>query len=326
MNRDPRRLRIILALLVLTAFTLVTLDYRAGKSGPLSTLRNAVGDVFGPVESGLTTVFRPVGHFFGDLGHAGSQGDRVRTLQQQVATLQAQLRTQADAAVAQRQLGQLLTFAAGQRFAIIPARVVAIGDASGFDDAVTLDIGSADGVRAEMTVIAGTTRGGGLVGRVVAVGPHTATVAVVTDPDVHVGSRLASADLQSGITSGHGLAPLTFTPTDPSVRPARGQVVETLGSGQYAPGIPVGTVTSIGPTPGLTTVTAQLTPFFDYDGLDVVGVVAVPATGRAAGPVLPTVTVSTRVTVTRTPAPSVPPGGSTPAASTAATPTSSRRP
>ncbi len=35
MNRESRRLRIVLAVLVLTAFTLITLDYRAGKGGVL---------------------------------------------------------------------------------------------------------------------------------------------------------------------------------------------------------------------------------------------------------------------------------------------------
>jgi rod shape-determining protein MreC len=311
-NRDSRRLRIILALLVLTAFTLITLDYRSGKSGPFSSARSAVSDVFDPVESGLSHVFRPVDHFFADIGHAGRDGGRVRSLQQQVAVLQAQLREQGDVTTQDQQLSQLLQFSAAQRFEIRPAQVVALGDASGFDDEVTIDAGADEGVADAMSVIAGTTQGGGLVGRVVSVGPHSAIVAVVIDPDFKVASRLHGDDAVThvGITTGHGLAPLTFTPTDPSVRPKRGQLLETYGTATYAAGIPIGTVTTVGATPGQTTLTAQVTPFIDYTGLDLVGVVLKPATGTAPRPVLPTVTVHATVTVTLTPTPH-PTGGPT---------------
>lgn len=307
MNRDPRRLRIVLAVLVLAAFTLVTLDYRAGNSGPFSSVRRGVNDVFAPVGTGLSSAFRPVGHFFADVGHAGRDGARVRSLQHQVAALQAQLRQQGDVAAQQAQLRQLLSFSAAQRLKILPAQVVGIGDASGFDDSVTLNVGTADGVQRDMTVIAGTTQGGGLVGRVVAVSTHNATVATVIDPDVHVGARLRraapGAGTQAGLANGHGLAPLTFTPADPAVRPVKGDIVQTYGSLTYAAaGIPIGRVTSIGPTPGKTGVTASVVPFFDYDGLDVVGVVFAPAPTARATPVLPTVTVRATVTVTAPPA------------------------
>lgn len=306
MNRDPRRLRIVLAVLVLAAFTLITLDYRAGSSGPFSSLRRGVNDVFAPVGTGLASAFRPVGHFFGDLGHAGRDGARVRSLQQQVAALQAQLRQQGDVAQQQAELRSLLTFSAAQRLKILPAQVVGLGDASGFNDSVSLNVGSADGVTRDMTVIAGTTQGGGLVGRVVAVSTHNATVATIIDPNLHVGARLRrqapGAGTQAGLANGHGLAPLTFTPNDPAVRPVKGDLVQTYGSATYAAaGIPIGRVISVGPTPGKTGVTASVVPFFDYDGLDVVGVVFAPSQTARATPVLPTVTVRATVTVPTAP-------------------------
>ncbi len=322
MNREPRRLRIVLAVLVLTAFTLITLDYRAGKGGVLGGVRRVVSDVLSPIESGFSRGLRPVGHLLGDVWHSGRDGDKVRTLQQRVATLQAQIRQQADVDAKEASLQQLLTFAGRQSFGIVPAEVIGTGDASGFDDTVTIDVGTSDGVVPDMTVIAGTTRGGGLVGRVLTASAHASIVAVVIDPGFGVGSRLVT-NSQTGITAGHGLAPLTFTPLASNVRPQKGQVVETVGSDTYAPGIPIGTVESIGPTPGATTVTASVVPFFDYTSLDIVGVVVEPKTGTGVKPVLPTVTATTTVTVTLTPTPTVTrTPGSTPTGTSTSTATS----
>lgn len=329
MNRDPRRLRIILALLVLTSFTLISIDYKAGKNGPLGSVRHVLSNIFDPVESGLSSVFRPIGRFFDDQVHAGRDGDRVRTLQRQVAELQSRLQANADVTRQRQELAQLDTLAAGQSFKIIPAQVIAFGDASGFDDTVTINVGSADGIKADMTVIAGTTTGGGLVGRVVSGGVtrHTATVAVIIDPDVAVGARLRrdAGASNVGTASGHGFAPMTFTPTDPSVRPAKGDVIETYGTTVYAPGIPIGTVTSVSPTPGRTTLTASVKPFIDYTALDVVGVVVQPSSVAPAKPVLPTVTVTARATVTVTATPPPPNGTSTGGTSSAGASASSSR-
>lgn len=306
MNRDPRRLRLILTVLVLISFTLITIDFKAGKSGPLGAVRRVVTAVFDPIGSGLGHLFHPVGHFFSDLGHAHSNGNKVRSLEQQLAALQARDGQTADVARQHAELQQLETLSAGRSFGIEVAQVVGLGDASGFDNTITLNIGSADGVVPAMTVIAGSTSGGGLVGRVLTTTAHTATVAVIIDPNVLVGARLRSnADL--GTISGHGQAPLTFTPTGNAATavPVKGDVVETYGSDTYAAGIPIGTVQSVAPTKGATTVTASVVPFIDYTSLEVVGVVVQPSSKNPVAPIVPTATVTATVTVTAPP-PSTP--------------------
>jgi rod shape-determining protein MreC len=135
--------------------------------------------------------------------------------------------------------------------------------------------------------------------------PFTSTISLADDPNVKVGSRL-QRDPEIGITYGHGIGDMTFTPEDPSVRPRKGDIVETFGSSTYAPGVPIGTVTSVSPTPGETTVTAQVKHFVDFTALDVVGVVVETKRTSAAQPILPprptvTVTVGPTVTVTATP-------------------------
>ena len=76
------------------------------------------------------------------------------------------------------ELRSLLGVAGTRRIQIVPAQVIARRGTPGFEEAVELDVGSADGVRPEMTVL----NGDGLVGRVVQVGPSTSTVVLLSDP------------------------------------------------------------------------------------------------------------------------------------------------
>src|SRR5690242_6979041 len=97
MNRDSQRLRLALVVLLLISFTLITLDYRSSKEGgAFGGLRHAATTVFGPIQRGFSSVVSPVGTFFSDIAHAGRDGKKARSLQEQVDKLQAQLRGNAD--------------------------------------------------------------------------------------------------------------------------------------------------------------------------------------------------------------------------------------
>lgn len=61
---DTRRTRVILAVLLVAALALITVDYRDGSSGPLRSLRQAGGSVFGGVERGVSVVTSPMIGFF----------------------------------------------------------------------------------------------------------------------------------------------------------------------------------------------------------------------------------------------------------------------
>src|SRR4051795_7895720 len=87
--RDNRRARLILAMLMLTAFTLITLDYRSGGGGPLRSIGNAV---FGPVERAVSAVARPIGSFFSSLGHLNSYKHDNNQLRAENQRLQEELR------------------------------------------------------------------------------------------------------------------------------------------------------------------------------------------------------------------------------------------
>ena len=73
--RDNRRTRVVLALLLLTAFTLITLDIRGGSG---SGLRGLGQRVFGPVERAAAAVVRPVSDFFDGLTNISSNAGEDR--------------------------------------------------------------------------------------------------------------------------------------------------------------------------------------------------------------------------------------------------------
>ncbi|MHB8450424.1 MAG: rod shape-determining protein MreC, partial [Mycobacteriales bacterium] len=307
MNRDSRRTRVVLALLVVTSFTLITLDFRAGKGGAFAGLRSAVSAVFGPIERAVADVVDPIGRGLSSLTHLGSYSGEVARLTKENQQLQLQLRNDAEVSREVAQLDGLLRLAGQAQDRVVPARVIALGGALGFDWVATIDAGSGDGVRVNMTVI----NGAGLVGRVKEVGPYTSQVLLAIDPQVTVAARLAD-NLQIGAVTGGGLGPMTFQAIDPTVHPKRGVQVVTFGS-LYPPGIPIGTVSGIANTPGALAETALVRPYVDFTSLDLVGVVVAPSRSLPRGSLLPPVpTVTVTVTATPRPSPTSSPSSSAP--------------
>ena len=60
MNRDTRRTRTLLFLLLLTSITLIAIDHRGGEASPLRGLRSFAATVFGPVEKAAAAIAGPV--------------------------------------------------------------------------------------------------------------------------------------------------------------------------------------------------------------------------------------------------------------------------
>jgi rod shape-determining protein MreC len=248
----------VLALLVLTAFTLITLDYRSGGGGPLRRFGNTV---FGPVENTASAVVRPIGRFFSGLGHLSSYQRQNAKLRKENQRLDEQLRL-TDATRSQLADLQKLVHLAGQaQFHIVAARVTGVGSSLGFEWTASIDVGSNDGVRKDETVIDGD----GLVGKTLAVGPTTTTVLLGADPTFSAGARLeASEDI--GHVDGGGRNPMTFT-----LLASQGQI--PVGDRPFVPELPIGHVTSVEKTPGALTRTAVVAPYVSFTRLDVVGVV-----------------------------------------------------
>ncbi|NYG08051.1 rod shape-determining protein MreC [Phycicoccus badiiscoriae] len=268
--RTPSRRRLLAVLLGLTVVALCV-DVAGGPGVP--QLRSAGGAVLGPLERVLAPGSRQ------DL--TGAQQARDLVLHDQGA----------EQSMAGHQLQALLGSPdlSGREF--VPARVVAVGrEGAAGPERVTLDAGSRDGVRPDLSVVGA----GGLVGRVVAVSPWTCDVLLIGSADLVVGVQVGSAGTLGAVGSGaqgphrRAAGELNLTVVERGqVRP--GDVVTTMGSAGGSPfpaGIRVGTVMRVDDAPGDLTPTAAVRPAADVTALGVVGILR---TGPRSTP-RPTVT------------------------------------
>jgi rod shape-determining protein MreC len=317
---------LVLTLLLLSAFTLITLDYR---SGALGGVRRVAATVFGPVEDGIDDVVHPIGSWFSSLGHLGSYKHENEALHRKVAALETQLRMTAAERAEYLQEQQLLHLAGLGQYTLVAARVTAYGAAFGFESTIAIDRGTANGITKNETVISGA----GLVGRVVDVGRSTATVQLANDSAFTAGARLSTGRLAVGAVTGNGRGkPMSLTLLDNTVRLAVGQQLVTFASGPggpFVPEVPIGRIVHVTPANGQLAQTASVAPFVDFGSLDVVAVVvAAPKSIKHDSllPASPTPAPTVTVTVTASPGASPHPGGtaSPRAASTPASTPSAR--
>jgi rod shape-determining protein MreC len=267
--------RAVLVLLLLASFTIITLDVRGGSSSPVEPVRSAVGAVLGPVENGTAAAVRPFTSVPGFFRTTGGLRHDVARLEAENSQLRGQVAATSVDRNRAAELDGLLQSARSTGYALVPARVVAVGPAQSFSRTVTIDAGTTSGVHPDMTVLDNN----GLVGRVIRADRSTATVLLIVDQESVVGGRLGS-NMEVGFLRGRGNlggnGRLDLELVDNSVTPRRNDIVVTWGSrngAPYVPGIPIGRVQSVFSSPRQLSKQAVIEPFVDFSSLDLVGVV-----------------------------------------------------
>jgi rod shape-determining protein MreC len=264
--------RSLVVALVLACASLITLD--AGGSS-LDPARRAVGEVFGPVESGAAAVVRPIAGIPEWLRGRDAMREQIGELEAENAELRARVRTSGFDRNRLAEYDGLTATAEDLGHALVPARVVGLGSSQSFSHTVTIDAGSRAGVHPDMTVL----NNDGLVGRILRVTRTTATVLLIVDAESTVGGRVGES-MDLGFLSGQGAlggdGGLDLRLVDRSVVPAREDTVVTWGSERgapYVPGVPIGRVTKVYANLRDTSQRAVIEPFVDFAALDLVGVV-----------------------------------------------------
>jgi len=296
--RDKRRTRVVLVVLLVVALGLIGLNYADGSNGLLRAARNAGSAIFGGTEHAASSVAR----FFSG---SGSSGTQVQSLQEQVARLRAELTGEQLSRSDYAQLRKLLQIAGAAQYRVVAASVIAVG--TGFQQTVTIDAGSANGIRPDETVL----NGEGLVGAVTSVTSSTATVMLASSPAVAVGAQVAPSG-QLGVVTGSaatassgGLMHLQMLSSSAALKPGDQLVTSaSVRDRPYVPGVPIGVVTKLINVNGALTEAAEVRPYVDFTALGVVGVVIVPPRHNprfAAVPPLPHPGPTVTVTVTARP-------------------------
>jgi len=273
--RDTRGARLVLGLLLAVALVLITVDHRGGQKSPLESLHGLGAAVFTEAERVGTNLIRPVREFAAALAEAPSARRRIQALEQENGRLRTELAARVMDRQRSDQLGRLLGLAGLGGYRIVPGQVIARRGVPGLEEAAQIDVGTADGVRRNMTVL----NAQGLVGRVVRASEHTATVALLTDPASATGARLEGGNeigVVKGLGHGMGDSLVRFRVFDSTVSLAPGQRIVSFGShggSPYVAGVPIGVIERVEPTPGELTKVALARPYVDFSSLDVVGVV-----------------------------------------------------
>jgi len=274
-NRRRRPSKSLLAVLTLACLTAITVDYQRDESSPFEPVRGALGDVLGPVQERAAVVARPLHEIPGFFESNQSLRADIAKLQAENANLRGEIATTSEVRYRTAELDGLLQASRTSGFALVPARVVAIGPAQSFSHTVTIDAGTSSGIHPDMTVI----NNEGLVGRVTEASRSTATVLLVIDQESVVGARLGS-NAEVGFLQGRGDIDgdgrLDLDLVDNSETPGKDDVVVTWGSRNGAPyvaGVPIGSVEAVFSSPREQAKHAVIEPFVDFSSLDLVGVV-----------------------------------------------------
>lgn len=124
----------------------------------------------------------------------------------------------------------------------IPADVIN-RDISNYSSTIIINVGTDDGIKEEMTVIADN----GLVGHVISVTANTAKVQTIVDTATAVTSKISTTDdtiVVQGTLNNKEILKANFIPTDAVV--LQGDSVETSGiGGIYPKGIHIGTIKEV---------------------------------------------------------------------------------
>jgi rod shape-determining protein MreC len=267
------RRRTILALIVLTAVTLITLDARG--AGPISAVRGGARDVVNPVATAFDTVYSPVGDWIDGVTSAASlKGENAR-LRRRLDSARGQQASARAATAENKELKKLLDLPFVEDANSIAAQVVE-GAPSNFELTVQIGKGESDGVGVDMPVVTGA----GLVGRVLEVSRDRATVLPLVDPESGVGVKMEKSGA-TGVVKGRGdTNTMRADFVDPNAEVTKGEIVYTSGlqNSPFPTAIPVGTVSKVTKTPGDLQQDILVKPLVDFSHLDYVKVLQ-PSSG-----------------------------------------------
>jgi rod shape-determining protein MreC len=284
-DKQVRRRRAVLGLLVGVSLILLTAYFGESPSSPLHTVQRGIVEVLSPIQVGASKALKPardIAGWFSDTFQAKSQRDR---LQREVQTLRGELALAQSAVVQNRQLTKQvgLDNSIGIE-AHHPVAAHVIGrDPTLWYATVEVDKGSADGIRVDDPVIGD----GGLVGKVSTVAPTVSVVTLITDHSMSVAAQVQDPSGDTGI-----LVPAVGNPNQLLLQDLprtaavqKDQLVVTTGfkynqlQSLYPPGIPIGQVSNASQNDLMNNGQVQVNPAVDLRHLDAVQILTSPHAG-----------------------------------------------
>ena len=269
MERDRKSGIIGIVITILILIILVILSNT--NSDNLSVMENLASKVVMPVENGLTYLKNKINNndrFFANVNELKNEND---SLKQKNSELEQQLREYEIMKNENEQLKQELNLAEkyGQ-YTTVPGTVVS-RDISNYSKTIIINIGSDNGVKEKMTVIADE----GLVGYVVSTTNNTSKIQTIVD-SASATSCIASSTRDTMICKGtiENKSVLSASNIETDARIIQGDSVETSGlGGIYIKGIHVGKIKKVNEGSNKTDSYATIETAVNFEKLETVLVI-----------------------------------------------------
>jgi rod shape-determining protein MreC len=284
-DKQVRRRRAVLALLVVVSLILLTAYFGESVNSPLHSVQRGIVEVLSPIQEGASKALKPVrdiAGWFSDTFHAKSQRDQLR---KEVQTLRVELAQAQAKAINDAQLTKevgLDNSIGVSAYQPVAAHVIS-RDPILWYATIEVDKGADDGVHVNDPVIGD----GALVGRVSTVGPTFAIVTLITDHSSAVTAQVQDQYGDTGV-----LVPAVGNPYQlllqylPRHAPISvGQQVVTAGwksgglDSLFPPGIPIGQVSNASQNDLINNGQVQVDPAADLRHVDPVQILTRPHPG-----------------------------------------------
>lgn len=266
--------RLVLAALVLLALALLTISFRSPTAGALHDLQGYGASALRPFQIAATRVARPFRDAYNYLDGLTSAKSQNGKLKAEVRRYRAEALRNAAAVKQNEELQALLKFEQGSRYPqdyrAVNASVVSFPSAT-YTHQIVIDAGKDSGIHLNTPVVSAE----GLVGKVTQVGPSTAVVTLLTDPDSAVPARDLKTKVSGLLRHGQG-STLILDRVAKEQIVDKGDWIVTRGTvdrrypDEYPYGIPIGRVVSVGTSDIASFLTVEVQPLAKLDSLDVV--------------------------------------------------------
>ena len=257
--------------IVITIIILILIVVLSNVDSGASFIENAASKLVMPVQNGLTYLKNKISGnstFFTDINNLKEENEELSKknseLEQSLRELES-IRSENE--TLKEYLG--LTEKYGE-YSTVPAYIIN-KDISNYSKTIVINVGSDDGIKENMTVIADQ----GLVGHVISVTSDTAKVRTIVDTSSSVSCLLSTTDesiVCKGTLEEESALRAMYIPDDDGI--IQGDSVETSGlGGIYPKGIHVGSIKRVVNTQNATDRYAIVETAVDFDKLDTVLVI-----------------------------------------------------
>ena len=257
--------------IVITIIILILIVVFSNSDSEISFLENAASKLVMPVQNGLTYLKNKISGnstFFTVINKLKEENEELK---QKNSELEQSLRELENIKSENETLKEYLDLTEKYgEYNTIPAYIIN-KDISNYSKTIVINVGSDDGIKENMTVIADQ----GLVGHVISVTNNTAKVRTIVDTSSSVSCSLSTTDesiVCKGTLEEESALKAMYIPDDDGI--IQGDSVETSGlGGIYPKGIHVGSIKRVVNTRNATDRYAIVETAVNFDKLDTVLVI-----------------------------------------------------